>query len=62
MIKLAAVDDELHALERFENLCAEINDLQVCGLFLNGSELLVYIAQNNVDAIFLDIEMPEQNG
>jgi len=62
MIRIAAVDDELHALERFERMVRINNDIELCGLFENGDQLLAYLKNHPLDAVFLDIEMPEVNG
>ncbi|MDF2596784.1 MAG: response regulator receiver and domain protein [Clostridia bacterium] len=62
MIKIAAVDDERHGLERFERIVKNIEELELCGLFETGEQLLDYLKQNPLDAVFLDIEMPETNG
>lgn len=62
MLRVAAVDDERHALERFDSLVRENRNVEVCGLFETGAELKEYLRANRVDAVFLDIEMPEQNG
>ncbi|MEI6101629.1 MAG: response regulator [Eubacteriales bacterium] len=62
MLKVIAVDDEWHALERFELLAQEMGDMQVCGLFETAEELKLFLQTNHVDAIFLDIEMPDQKG
>ena len=61
-MKIAAVDDETHALERFERMVSEIADLELCGLFETGRQLLAYLKENPLDAVFLDIEMPGVNG
>jgi two-component SAPR family response regulator len=62
LIKIAAVDDERHGLERFERIVKNIEELELCGLFETGEQLLDYLKQNPLDAVFLDIEMPETNG
>lgn len=62
MIKIAAVDDELHVLERFERMVAEIKELELCGLFESGEQLLDYLSREAIDVVFLDIEMPGVNG
>lgn len=62
MIRIAAVDDEMHVLERFERLVSEIKELELCGLFETGEQLLSYIREHPLDAVFLDIEMPGVNG
>jgi two-component SAPR family response regulator len=62
MIKIAAVDDEFHVLERFERMVAEIDELELCGLFKTGDALMDYMKVHPLDAVFLDIEMPGVNG
>lgn len=62
MIRIAAVDDEIHVLERFERMVLEVNELELCGLFETGEQLLTYLKEHSLDAVFLDIEMPGVNG
>jgi len=62
MIRIAAVDDEMHALERFERMVLEVKEIELCGLFESGEELLSYLKEHQLDAVFLDIEMPGVNG
>jgi two-component system LytT family response regulator len=62
MIRIAAVDDEMHVLERFERMVVKIKELELCGLFESGEELLAYLKEHPLDAVFLDIEMPDVNG
>lgn len=62
MIRVAAVDDEKHNLERMDRLAAGFPALKVCGLFESGEELLAYLQEQSLDAVFLDIEMPGLNG
>jgi len=62
LIRIAAVDDEIHALERFERIVKEFKELEIGGLFQTGDELLTYLSQEPLDAVFLDIEMPGING
>ena len=61
-MRVAAVDDEIHALERFERMVSEIGGLELCGLFDSGEKLLAYLAENALDVVFLDIEMPGISG
>lgn len=61
-MRIAAVDDEKHVLERFERMVSDIEGLNLCGLFETGEQLLAYLRENPLDAIFLDIEMPGING
>lgn len=62
MIRIAAVDDEMHVLERFQRMIVESKELELCGLFETGEQLLDYLAKESLDAVFLDIEMPGVNG
>lgn len=62
MIRIASVDDEIHVLERFERMVVKIKELELCGLFESGEELLAYLKDHPLDAVFLDIEMPDVNG
>jgi len=62
MIRIAAVDDEMHVLERFERMVLGIKELELCGLFETGEQLLSYLKEHPLDAVFLDIEMPGVNG
>jgi two-component system LytT family response regulator len=62
MIRIAAVDDEMHVLERFERMVKDFKELELCGLFESGEQLLAYLKKHPLDAVFLDIEMPDVNG
>ena len=62
MIRIAAVDDEIHVLERFERMVLEVEELELCGLFETGEQLLTYLKEYPLDAVFLNIEMPGVNG
>ncbi len=62
MMRIAAVDDEAHALERFERMISGVPELQLCGLFETGEALLEYLQKEPLDVVFLDIEMPEITG
>lgn len=62
MIRIAAVDDEMHALKRFERMIQNNNEIELCGLFETGEQLLGYLNEHTLDAVFLDIEMPGVNG
>ncbi len=61
-MRIAAVDDETHVLERFERMASNWTELDLCGLFETGEQLLNYLKKNRLDAVFLDIEMPGVNG
>jgi two-component SAPR family response regulator len=62
MIRIAAVDDEMHALERFAKIVLDMEQIELCGLFETEEQLLSYLKEHPLDAVFLDIEMPGING
>lgn len=62
MIKIAAVDDERHALERFEKIAAGVSGIRLLGLYDTSEEIISHLKRENLDVVFLDIEMPGQNG
>ncbi|MBU3144372.1 response regulator [Clostridium sp. CF012] len=62
MIRIAAVDDEMHVLERFQRMVSEFKEFELCGLFETGEQLLSYLKVHPLDVVFLDIEMPGING
>lgn len=61
-MRIAAVDDETHVLERFKRMVAGVPELDLCGLFETGEQLLAYLRGNPLDAVFLDVEMPGVSG
>lgn len=61
-MRVAAVDDEIHVLERFERMVSNFPDVTLCGLFDTGDALLEYLKNNTLDVVFLDIEMHDKNG
>ena len=62
MIKVGIIDDEVLAREVLEEYCAKIDNFDLVLSTGNPLEFVNFIQQNEVDLIFLDIEMPELNG
>ncbi|MGB5819579.1 MAG: LytTR family DNA-binding domain-containing protein [Saonia sp.] len=62
MIKIGIVDDELLARKVLEDYCSKIDNFQLVLSTGNPLEFINFTQQNEVDLIFLDIEMPEING
>lgn len=62
MIKAIAIDDEPLALKVLENFCAKADFLSLQRTFTRPNEALVYLDENTVDLLFLDINMPSMNG
>lgn len=62
MIKAIAIDDEPLALTILEHLCAKTNDIILERTFTSQQEAVQYLEKFPVDVLFLDIQMPENDG
>lgn len=62
MIKVGIVDDEILARKVLEDYCSKIDNFELVLSTGNPLEFINFTQQNEVDLIFLDIEMPELNG
>ncbi|MEM7084942.1 MAG: LytTR family DNA-binding domain-containing protein [Bacteroidota bacterium] len=62
MIKIGIIDDELLARKVLEDYCSKIDNFELILSTGNPLEFINFVQQNEVDLIFLDIEMPELNG
>lgn len=56
------IDDEPLARAEMQSLIREVSDLEILGDFSNALTALEYLKNNQVDLIFLDIEMPLVTG
>ena len=61
-IKCAIVDDEPLAVELLASYVAKIPFMELHGKYSNATDALRGIADDPVDLMFLDIQMPELNG
>ena len=57
-----AIDDEFPATQVIESLVDKIPDLSLVKSFTKAKEALEYLNTNEVDILFLDIQMPDLNG
>ena len=62
MIHCIAIDDEPLALQLISEYCSKISFLKQEKVFTNTDEARVYLQENKVDLLFLDIQMPDING
>jgi len=56
------VDDEPLAREELQALLGEVSNIEIKAKFSTALKALDFIKENDVDLIFLDIEMPLMNG
>lgn len=61
-LRALIVDDEPPARGVLTRLLAEIPDIEVVGTAANGMEALAVLAHDDIDVLFLDIEMPALAG
>ncbi len=62
MMTIAAVDDEPLALQLITRYIEETPELSLLGKFKNPLDAAVFLKENSVDILLLDIQMPELNG
>jgi DNA-binding LytR/AlgR family response regulator len=62
MIKAIAIDDEPLALKVLESYCKKVAFIELQKTFTKPSEAAEFIASNDVQLLFLDIEMPNVLG
>jgi len=62
VIRAYVVDDERLAVQRLSRMLADTGRVVVTGSSTDPEEALVALRGADVDAVFLDIQMPEMNG
>jgi len=61
-MRCIAVDDEPRALEIIDNFISKIDFLDLVGKFRSPVNAIDFLLQNEIDLIFLDINMPDITG
>lgn len=61
-IKCIIIDDEVLASDVIENHLKEFSNLELIGVFTNPLDSLKLIESGEVDAVFIDINMPKMSG
>ena len=61
-IKAIIIDDEPLAIDILKKYSDTIDYIAIEGTFTNPLEAVKFLSENNIDLIFLDIEMPMING
>jgi two-component system LytT family response regulator len=62
MLKCIIADDESGAVEILARYVRKTEDLELVGAFRDSIEALSFLAENDVDVAFLDINMPRLDG
>lgn len=62
MIRVIILDDEQPSVDKLEKLLKESGMAEVKGKFTKPLEALEFLKTSKIDAIFLDIEMPDMDG
>ena len=62
MIKCIAIDDEPLALKQLTTYIERIPFLELVGAFDNALNATAFLAENSVDLIYVDINMPDLSG
>lgn len=61
-LKTIIVDDDMIALKSLERLCGKTDSIELIQSFDKPENAISYLADNPVDLLLLDIEMPEISG
>lgn len=62
MIQCIAIDNEPLALEQIASYISKIATLELIGKFTNATKALDFLQNNQVDLLFVDIDMPDITG
>ncbi len=60
--KVVIVDDEPLSRSFLEKYCQKVSGLEVVSMFEDAATALAYLNKNEIDILFLDVEMPELSG
>ena len=61
-MKCVIIDDEPLAVDLLKDFVSKVDSLELISTFNNAIDAVSFINQNNVDLIFLDIQMPHFSG
>ena len=56
------IEDDLVALKNLEILCGKDSRIQLVGTFGNSEDAVDFMTSNDVDLIFLDVELAAESG
>jgi YesN/AraC family two-component response regulator len=61
-LRCIIVDDEIMARKSLQKLCEQHSALELVAICENVQQALKVLEQNEIDLIWLDVEMPEMTG
>ncbi|WP_421939164.1 response regulator [Pedobacter sp.] len=61
-VSLAIVDDHPVVIEGLQNILKNHDRITIAGSFVNGQDFLSFLKTNKVDAVLLDISLPDISG
>ena len=61
-MKVILVDDDKAMLLILKRILGKIEGIEIVNTFNNARNVLEFIKDNNIDMVFVDIKMPEENG
>ncbi len=63
MLSAVIIDDEPKAIQSLKWELSDFEDeIQVVNTFIDPEKALIYLRNNKIDCLFLDIEMPTMDG
>ncbi|GAB4049341.1 LytR/AlgR family response regulator transcription factor [Spirosoma litoris] len=62
ILKCIIVDDETMARKALQRLCEQHESLQIIAICENATQALTVLADQEIDLLWLDVEMPELSG
>jgi len=60
--KILIIDDQKLFVEGLKNIVSQFENVEVIGELYDGSDVMSFLAINDVDFIFLDLNLPQRNG
>jgi two-component system LytT family response regulator len=61
-LRVYLVDDEVLALKRLQRMLSREPNVEIIGTTSDPAEALDFLTNNEIDALFLDIQMPQMTG